>query len=299
MRCDEHPRSGRNRLFLVDTDDGRRWLAKQSLTFPRAEAWFYSTAGPHRGVAPSCLLADIRTEVVVLEYLATATPLDRVARDDLAAALGHLPRLAALLATLHGALESLPGAPAARTAFPQLDPVEVEFWMDMGPGAQEMVADLQQNPKLGAALNRALAGDGTPGLIHGDLKLDNVLLGSREPRLVDWECCGRGAIETDLGAIIGSLVMIWCDRWSPQTASATPSLDDILAAASAFLGAYADRRELGLDRGRAAAFVAAWIVGRSWVESAFARRAVPSHGMRLVIAEELIDHPDLLFGNPA
>lgn len=295
-RVEEHPRAGRNRLFLVETADGRQWLAKQSLTFPHAEAWFYREAGRHHFAAPHCLLADVENDVVVIEYLSPATPLDRIARENLAAALECLPNLANALATLHGTLAEVSEVPVSPTAFPELDPIEVQFWLDLSPGARDLVAGLQRNPKLSGALRRALEGPGTLGLIHGDLKLDNILLHAGTPCLVDWECCGRGSIETDLGAVIGSFIMVWTDHWLDRIGSRGTSLDQILSACGHFLDIYAGRRHLDLDRDHLAAGVAAWIVGRTWVESTFSRRAVPSHAIRLLIAEDLISEPNLLFG---
>lgn len=43
--------------------------------------------------------------------------------------------------------------------------------------------------------------------VHGDLKLDNLIrTDSTDLALIDWECCGLGHAEEDLGNILGSII---------------------------------------------------------------------------------------------
>lgn len=45
--------------------------------------------------------------------------------------------------------------------------------------------------------------------IHGDFKIDNVVLRLGQPVAIDWETAGRGHREADLGVFIASIVTLW------------------------------------------------------------------------------------------
>jgi hypothetical protein len=45
--------------------------------------------------------------------------------------------------------------------------------------------------------------------IHGDFKMDNVVMRQGQPVAIDWETAGRGHREADLGVFIASIVTLW------------------------------------------------------------------------------------------
>ena len=307
LRIVEHPRSGRNRLFIIEGLDDQSWLAKQNLILPHAEPWFYAEAAPAFEAAPACLITDPASGVVVLEYLTDASALYQQALTDAPSVLPILTDLASLLARLHSLRPPLSGLPTARIPFPELDPIDVHCWINSSPAAQEFVAGLQEQALLSEVFGEALEGRGPHGLIHGDLKLDNVLCASGRLLMVDWECCGRGALGWDLGAVIGSMIILWTDQWIrtvhriPAQGHDDLARDDVFNAASQFMKQYLNHAEtIGLvppDRQTVITYTAAWIIGRSWSEAFLAYHPMPYHPVRLLVAEALMDDPAYLFGD--
>lgn len=304
----EHPRSGFNRLFMFEDADGRSWLAKQNLRPPEAESWFYANLAATLTPAPTCLIADRDADVVVLEYLRGAATLEAIALEDPFRAFALLLDLAPIVAQLHTRGDSAAAVPSAQIPFPALDPIDLRFWEGSTPAARELLTHTQGRPELMKAFEKALEGSGPHGVIHGDLKLDNILLAQDRLLLVDWGCCGRGAVGWDLGALVGSMIALWADRWMLDAVSAgagEPDLprvttEDVFGAARGFAGAYAEQIEkTGLappGPETLATYTAGWIMGRSWVEAMHSNRLAPKARVLLAVAEEITNDPAHLFG---
>ena len=125
-------------------------------------------------------------------------------QDDEPALLAALGKR---LATLHGiSATGLPPAidPVPRLALTPRAAAEL-------PGAMlDLIALLQRTDGLAEALENLRVRLGDDALVHGDLKLDNVMADRRgRLALVDFEHAGAGDAAWDLGAGIGDLVSRW------------------------------------------------------------------------------------------
>ena len=298
-RITEHPRSGRNRLFVV-SGGGRRWLAKASLF--QAESWFYDEVGPRLDWVPGSVPVT-NPNLVLIDYHDGLPSIHDVSRDKPSEAIGMLVGLAPALAQLHGwPVDGTAGeVPAGVPAMPQLDPVHVSAWTDSSAASQYFLGALHQRERLCQVLHEAGAGAGPQGLIHGDLKADNVLWSSGEPLVLDWELCGRGYVGWDLGAVIGSILAIWIEgvrleapreAWFDEAAVPFAEVSD---AACQFLTDYGGQAPATMpSRAVVVAYTASWLLGRAWAESRFGRQVNPRHLLRLVIAEGLVRNPHAL-----
>jgi aminoglycoside phosphotransferase (APT) family kinase protein len=123
-----------------------------------------------------------------------------------------------------------------------------------------LVQLVRKDRQLAAALTRLARDWRNEALVHGDAKLDNVLVrtGAR-PRvwLVDWAFAGIGDPAWDVGTVLHSALLLWLhgipfQRGRPLSDSidrATLPLDTTRAFIRAFTDAYRDARRL---RGAAA-----------------------------------------------
>lgn len=309
LRITEHIRSGRNRLYLIDGLEGKSWMAKQNLVFSGSEAWFYSNAAIHVGAAPACLFAEPLADLVVMEHLADTRTLYQEAWADASSTYLAFENLAPALVRLHSMATSVPDIPSVHLPFPRLDPIDIRFWVTSSPAACTLITYVQERARLNEAFHHALDGAGPQGLVHGDLKLDNVLTSSDGCVIIDWECCGWGSLGWDLGALVGSMITLWVDLFSLRArgpingsinGNALP-LDDLQRVVRRFLGHYLEHAgRCGLfapDRECVAVHSAAWIVGRTWAEATQMHQLAPFHLMRLVVAEALVDNPRDILGD--
>lgn len=299
----EHPRSGRNRIYRLEDAEGRNWLAKQSLTFADVESRFY--AGPAAGLdfVLTPRLADPASGLIVIPELRDVRPADDPARDAAA--------VAEALARLHGIAgdtrESW-SAPAKKP-FPDMDPVDVLLWEDSSPAARALINRVQASEVLSQALRALREPGGTLALIHGDLKVDNVLLSDGDLWIVDWECAGMGPAEWDVAGVAASWLIEACDRVArilggepladsttrdvPSPSGADPGA--ALLAVQTLVQRYRQSGGRALDTQYLANCLAAWMVGRSWVQASFLPGQLPAAvEFRLLLAEDIMAHPDRL-----
>jgi hypothetical protein len=318
LRITEHPQSGRNRLYLIEQGEAAgRLLAKQSLASAGGETWFYQEVLPLVSIAPTCVLVSEEEGVVVLEYI-DAIPLHQVALFDASSALAMLPKLATPLARLHlQRCRDDAAIPLAALPLLALDPVDFDVLMVASAATISVIERVQSRSVLTAAVQRALTGPGPWGLIHADLKLDNILK-PRECRgdihegeivIVDWELGGMGPTGWDLGCVVGAMLALWCTHLALDNATYPANWIDagglpfelVEAAACSFMEAYAN--EMGsagaliADRGEVATFIAANLVARTLAEATQVRHLSAHHLVRLLVAEGILVSPDELFGD--
>lgn len=118
-----------------------------------------------------------------------------------------------LLARLHSA--PVPThVPRATDRIPRPDALRLEQLATLPGQMADLLASLQADAAAIAALAElAICAEDPPqiALIHGDVKLDNVLVESAGSRvvLVDWEMGGSGDPAWDLGALVGDLLSRW------------------------------------------------------------------------------------------
>ena len=298
----EHPRSGRNQLFTVAAGD-RRWFAK--IAASSTESWFYDVVGAHLPWVPAALPVD-DPSVVVTEHLDHLPTVQDREQEDPRGAMAVLVALAPALAELHAwPLPPDGNAPAATPPLPELDPIHASVWLDSPASSRRILERLHPRDLLCGAFRDASAGIGPAGMIHGDLKVDNVLCGPAGPVVLDWELAGRGPIGWDLGSLVGSIVALWVAGLDIDGAGPEAWLDsgsvpyaEVGDTVRQLVAGYRVHAAPGTVPSRSilAAYTVAWIVGRTWVESLFSPKVNPRHLLRLVVAEGLVRNPQTMFG---
>lgn len=295
----DHPRSGRNQIVEV-TGDGRAWIAKR--TQAPAEAWFAATVAPSVSWAPRCVPVE-DPDLVIVERLTDAATVHELAGSDPDAALDALVDLAEPLAELH-AWPTDDDTPPCAAALPELDPVNVVAVIDATEPAREVLRRLHRRDALREAMRRTYVVEEPIGLIHGDLKSDNVLVAAGTPTLIDWELCGTGPLAWDLGSVVGSMLAMWVDSAdldAPDAgawlAGAAVPYEQVADASRRFTERYrVAARGPVPDPGAIAAAAATWLVARAWAESLQRLTVDPRLLLRLVVAEGAVRHPARLLG---
>jgi hypothetical protein len=304
LHIEPHAQSGRNRVFTIRQEPGPgRWLAKQGFSATNAEPWFYA-AHPHLPFIPRCLLAQPSQNLIIIDYL-DAPSLQRLAATEPLAVLPTLARLGEPLAQIHH-LHPLPtNAPPAYLPLPSLDPVDGDLLITSSPAAYSFIERLQARRRLRACLRRAYSLPGPRGLIHADLKPDNILL-TNQPILIDWELAGIGPLGWDLGSLIGAMILHWAHHlelnrttdptdWINQ--SPIPFTDLHHAARTLLTNYLAQSTGPVPKRTLVASYAAAWLLSRVLVETAQLHALNARHLLLLNIAEGLYADPFELFGD--
>jgi hypothetical protein len=174
----------------------------------------------------------------------------------------------------------------------------------LSSGAQDVLALLQRSRSLCAHLDRLWVPPRPETLVHGDVRLENVIAGGGSGlRLIDWECAGAGEALWDVAAFIASCLGAWLSS-TPQVPGVPPDrlvdesslpLAGIRPGLTAFWLAYVRRAPLDADVAlqRCIALVAVRLV-QLGVEAAMDAedlRAVPV--LHFQVAHNMLDHPDM------
>ena len=304
LQIEHHPQSGRNRVLTIRHEPGPwRWLAKQGFSVTSAEPWFYAAA-PHLTFIPRCLLAHRPHNLIVIDYL-DAPSLQRLAATAPLAVLPALARLGQPLAQLHHLRPMPADAPPAHLPLPSIDPIDGDMLITSSPAAYAFIERLQARRRLRACLRRVYSLPGPGGLIHGDLKTDNILL-AENPVLIDWELAGVGPLGWDLGSLIGAMILHWAHHL--ELNRATEPTDWINHASIPFADLHQAARTLLTNylagatgpvpkRTLVASYAAAWLLSRVLVETAQLHSLNARHLLLLNIAEGLYADPFELFGD--
>jgi hypothetical protein len=255
---------------------------------------------------PACALADAESGIVLIKHLRGARTLLDVLASDFSELEGIYPILGAELARIHRAgAEVDVTMPPAIPSLPELDPVDARHWCSWPIAAQNLVRTLQERQALCGCLRQALDDRSLPGLVHGDMKLNNVLWTDHGVVFLDWELCGRGCRTQDLAGLAGSLLVAWSDalrleqgddpeRWVRGASVPFPGVARAVRAMLASYGAALAGAELP-GMGALAQHTAAWVVGRTWADTFQSYRLTARHRLRLLVAENLLARPGELF----
>lgn len=256
-------------VLRVSTLAGNGWIVKQGspldLTHVRLldrEAALYELGArdpwgkPLKALQPRLRAYDPGVHALIVELIGYDTGWDHLRRASVKPdALGHL--LARALASIH---REVPATAMPTTLFaPQL-PWILQLDRAQADGADRasmraLLEIVQREPALGQALARVAQGWQVQAFIHGDAKLDNVLVRmTRRPRiwLIDWAFAGEGDPAWDIGSVIRSCLLLWIfgiafRRGEPLREAAARSvfpLELVRSFTAAFLSSYLDARSL-------------------------------------------------------
>lgn len=281
---------GRSNNWLGTTTSGQRIFAKH---LPRStsggiDAFTRTLAHAQTdraGASPALLGADPATGLVVFNGLEGAeSGVDRALARRFEPAMSD--QVGQQLARVHAATIAPDLVDDEPSVMPPLTWLEGLPWAAVQTmnGAQlEAWRLLQNDPDVVAALVRLRAREQLAPLvpIHGDLRLDQVLVTDVDVQLCDWECFRLGDAARDLGAYIGewiyhSVFRIFATDGDSAWAggAATVSHEEVMARGNAnltdnavqvqaFWGGYQSVRDIDDDlRSRAFAFAGWHVIDR-------------------------------------
>ena len=196
-------------------DAASRHIAKLTGTYVKEVNWYRELAGSSGVAAPVCYHAEIAADdvdfILLLSDLAPARQGDQLAGLDLDGLLPCIDAAAGLHALLWDdvRLDALPwlardNRDMIRALFPKLYAgFRERYAARLDPEVLGLGAGLVER------LDRYLAR--TPSaraLVHGDLRIDNILFASGGDRcwLVDWQTLGCGGGATDLAYLVGTSI---------------------------------------------------------------------------------------------
>jgi aminoglycoside phosphotransferase (APT) family kinase protein len=285
----------RRPVLRVSTLAGRGWVVKQAspldLTRVRLldreaslhdlatrDAW----ARPLKALLPRMRAYDPGIHALIVELIAYDTGWDHLRRASVKAeTLGRL--LGRAFASIHVAV-SRTAMPTALLAsqLPWILQLEHTDASDIDQAAMRLLLDLiDEEPTLGTALRRIADDWQVQTFIHGDAKLDNVLVRmNRAPRLwlIDWAFACEGDPAWDVGSVIRSCLLLWIfgiafRRDEPLHAAAERSVFPLTLVrefTTSFLTTYLNARGLAGDAVQPFLLRAFRYAGAAMVQSALA-----------------------------
>jgi tRNA A-37 threonylcarbamoyl transferase component Bud32 len=209
----------RNRNLLVSLSDGSGFFVKQpeetsahSSATLRIEGEFYRrhSTGPLAGILPHLVRYEAESPIIVLEMLEGYQDLTLhcLARPADEFPIHLWRRLGELLGGLHRDLGHDDSAVRGWLKDGlRLHRPSPSVFASISPGGLEVLEILQSSAVIGDGLDEAHDGWRSDGVIHGDLRGDNILVattaaGGADLRLIDWETCQRGDTAWDLAGIL-------------------------------------------------------------------------------------------------
>lgn len=285
----------RRPVLRVSAPGRRGWIVKQASPLDRhhvamldREAAIFQLAGevpwarPLEALLPAFRLYDPGVHALIVEQLPYDTGFDCLRREAVQAeTFGGL--LGRALAAVHVAMprrNATGGMLAEKLPWIlQIDSTDLEEMRQ--PPVRRMVELVRRETRLMDAIASVAGKWRNETLIHGDAKLDNVLVRmGRRPRtwFVDWAYTGIGDPAWDVGTIVHSCLVAWLhgihfkreqpfDEALPQ---ATLPLALAKAFIRAFMSAYEDARRLRARNAKAFARRAFLYAGTALVQTAVA-----------------------------
>lgn len=319
--------SQRNRGFSVTWPNGHGYYVKQHQ--PDAGPW-----EPHSTVAceahllqrfshtsaiqtwvPQLRYYDAPRQALVIDWLPHATPCqqavlvndlpDPTAAYGLGRALAQLHRALADLALDNGKGLAISAQPPWPLTFHKLHPLVSE---DQSWGQAQLVALVQQQQDVMAALADLAANWPTSQLIHGDMKWQNCLVtgdftdpNPAEPCMfIDWEMAGLGDPLWDLAGLAQSYLKDWLDRLSifnsdtrPEQAvqQSSKSLPPYQAALHQLWRAYLNHSLTSVSVERFMALCGARLIQTLYEDNTDEAMLNPAHTLLLQLARNLLLQP--------
>lgn len=225
--------SRRNRNFKVTQHNGQGYFVKQVrqwepefLRTLQTEAECYRLAArdpSFSGIAeivPRLCLYDSRRSVLITELLDGAETITEhhfrnpdfpiEVAGQLGQAFGAYHRSAIAHPRQHGD-GSFPHRPPWVLSIHEMQPHMVPH---LSAGIHQMIAMVRQFPQFATALNTLRSEWSSDGLIHGDIKWDNCILGPASNghlrlKIVDWELADWGDPCWDVAGIISAYLSFW------------------------------------------------------------------------------------------
>jgi aminoglycoside phosphotransferase (APT) family kinase protein len=202
---------------------GERRDVRRRLAAIRAFEELRAAAPEMAPSSPRCLGWSVEDAVVVFELLSDSRSGAELADDD-AFDDKHAYRVGEMLGGLHSldasARAALEDAPAPLPPLPYFDALPLERYQAASFAELELWRLLQQDEELAEAVRRLRADESrAPACpIHGDFRLDQVVLAHGTLHLLDWEEMRSGDPARDIGAYTG--------EWLHRAIRALPGAGD-------------------------------------------------------------------------
>ncbi len=169
-------------------------------------------------IAPEVCAVDSDRGFVIFEALGDSISLHEVFErgDDRECHFAEL--LGRTLARVHSAHPPT-GEPKAISPIPAFDGLDPGAAAYLPGDSLDLIAEIQGTPGLLEVLADLADASPKDTLVHGDMKLDNVLArisGAPSLRLVDWEHGGLGDPKWDIGSAVGDYLFRWLYSLRPS-----------------------------------------------------------------------------------